>query len=142
MIGNVPVEFLHQRGAGDPNLTARFHKSRQVVQVQIVGAVVHERVEAHDRIEERRRERQRPGIRMDWEDGAIDSSVASALEIVRCAEPQIRRPDLDAEFALQKIDDAAQPQPRSRTRNPGFSSRPSASHSVSQRELAPPLSAA
>src|SRR5512147_1512807 len=39
----------------------------------------------------------------------------------------------------RKIDDDARPHPRSRTRIPGFRSKEEASHSVSQRELAPPL---
>src|SRR5579862_1764346 len=42
----------------------------------------------------------------------------------------------------RKIDDAARPQPRSRTRMPGLKSIFSASHSVSQREFAPPLTLA
>ena len=42
----------------------------------------------------------------------------------------------------RKTDDAARPQPRSSTRMPGFSSRPSASHSVIHRGLAAPLTPA
>jgi hypothetical protein len=42
----------------------------------------------------------------------------------------------------RQIDDVARPQPRSSTRSPGFSSSPSASHSLSHSALAPPLALA
>src|SRR6185503_20211049 len=42
----------------------------------------------------------------------------------------------------RKTDDAARPQPRSRTRMPGRRSMASVSHSVSHREFAPPLTLA
>src|SRR5436190_14258759 len=42
----------------------------------------------------------------------------------------------------KKIDDAARPQPRSRTRMPGLSGSASLSHSANHSELAPPLALA
>ena len=100
--GTGVVDLLHEPGAGDAHRAARFHEPGEVVQVQVVRAVVEERVDRHDGVEELRGERQRAGIGVDREDAVLDAGVPDALQVLRGAEPQVGGPDLHAELAAQE----------------------------------------
>ncbi len=83
MIRNGPLDFSYQPGSRDPHRATGFHKSGEIVQIQVVRPVVDERVDADDRIEEVRGERQRPCVRPDREDAILDPGVPNPPEIVR-----------------------------------------------------------
>ena len=102
MLGNRAVDLPHQPGPGDSDRAARLHEPGEVVQVQVVRAVVEERVDAHDGVEELRGERQRPGVGVDREHAVLDAGIPDALEVLRGAEPQVGGPDLHAELAAQE----------------------------------------
>ena len=70
-----------------------------------------------------------PASRIRW----MFSEALNHRSVAQTCTPNSRR---------RKIDDAARPQPRSSTRMPGRKSSAVVSHSVSQSELAPPLTLA
>ena len=119
-LGQVPgdrvVNLAQEPGQGDAHRTARLDEPGEVVQVQVVRAVVHEGVDGHDGVEESLGERQRPGVGADREDAVLDAGVPNPLDVLRGAEPQVRRPDLHAELAAEE--DRRQSAPASEVQHP------------------------
>src|SRR4051794_15349601 len=101
VVGNRNVELTGQSGAGDADGAAGSYEASEVHQIQIVGAEVHERVDAHDGVEEPSGERQRAGVRVNRKHAALDAGVAYALQILGGAVPEVDGPNLDAEFAVE-----------------------------------------
>ena len=66
MLRHGAVHFLHQTGTSDGDHAARFHEAREVAEIQVVGAVVHEGVDGDDDVEECVRKRQRARIGVNW----------------------------------------------------------------------------
>ena len=102
MIGNRTFDLLHQSGSGNSHKAAGPHEMGEVVQIQVVGPEVRERINAHDGVEEVPGEWQRPGIRMDRIHAVQGARVPDALDILRGADPKVGCPDLHAKFTMQK----------------------------------------
>src|SRR5205807_1741056 len=83
VIGNRTVDLLHQPRPGDRYRATRLHEPREVVQIQVVRAVVEERVDRHDRVEELRGEWQRPRISVDREHAVLDAGVPDPPQVLR-----------------------------------------------------------
>ena len=96
------LDLLDDAGAGDADRPAGLHEMREVVQIQIVGAVVRERVDRDDGVEELGRKRQRPRIRVNRKHAVVDTGIADPLDVLRGAEPQVGGPHLHAELAPQE----------------------------------------
>src|SRR5262245_7041246 len=96
------IDFLHQPCARNSDQTLRLYKTGEVIQVEIICPIVDEGIDADDRVEEIRGERQFPRIRVDWIDAVLDACVADSLEVLRGAEPKISRPNLHAVFPVQE----------------------------------------
>ena len=116
MVRNGTFDLLHQPGPCDTEQAARLQKASQIVQIQIIGPVVDERIDAHDRVEELRGERQRSRIRVDRKHAIVDVGIPHALKVVRGTEPQVGGPHLDPEFATEK--DRRHRQPAAEVQHP------------------------
>src|SRR5439155_6452565 len=102
MLGRSPLDFSHQPSTGNSHWAARLHKPCEVVQVQIIRPVVRKAIDAHDSVEELSGERQRPGVRMNRKHAVFDPGIPNTLHVLRGAEPEVRCPNLSAEFSPQE----------------------------------------
>src|SRR4051794_29373430 len=93
MLGNGTLDFLHQSCSGDSDYATPFHESSEVAQVEIIRAVIHKGINAHDRVEELRREGQRARVRAHREHALFDTGISNSLEVLRVAEPQVGGPN-------------------------------------------------
>ena len=96
------INFLHQARARNSHLSRGLYKSREVIQVEVIGAKVRDGIDTDDGVEKIIGERQRSRVGMNWKDAIVDTGVANALGILRGAEPEVGGPNLDAEFAAQE----------------------------------------
>ena len=102
MLGRRPLDFSHQPGTSYSHQAARLHKPREVVQVQIIRPEGRETIDAHDGVKELSGERQRPGVRMDRKHAVFEAGIPDSLEVLPGAEPEVRCPNLRAEFSSQE----------------------------------------
>src|SRR6266508_3952540 len=96
------IYLLDQPGTGDAYRAAGLDEPGEVIEVEVVRAVIEERVDGHDGIEEVGGERQCPGVCVDRKDAVRYAGILDPLKVFAGAEPQVGGPDLDAEFATQK----------------------------------------
>jgi hypothetical protein len=102
MLRHASFDLLHHTSPGDAKHAMWLQKASQVVQIQIIRAVIDERIDRHDGVEELRGERQRSRIRVDRKHAVGNIGIPYALKVVRGGEPQIGRPDLNRKFAAQE----------------------------------------
>src|SRR5688500_16740222 len=102
MVWKRSFDLSNQPSTGNSYRATGFHEMSEVVQVQVIGPVVVERVDRHDGVEEVRGERQRPGVGMDGKYAAFDAGIPNALNVLRGAEPKVSRPNFHTEFSPQK----------------------------------------
>jgi hypothetical protein len=102
MLGNGTFDFLNKPGPGNSHEAVRLHKSGEVIQVQVVRAVINEGIDGDDRVEKLRGERKRTCIRVDWKDTLLHAGIADPLEILCGTEPQVSCPYLNSVFTVQK----------------------------------------
>src|SRR5437667_2306235 len=102
MLGNRTLDLPHQSGASDPHQAARLHEPGEGVEIQIIRAVIHKRVNAHDGVEELGGEWQGPCARVDRENPVLYAGIAAPLEVLADAEPQVSGPYLDADLTVEK----------------------------------------
>src|SRR5262245_31439955 len=102
MLGNGAIDLLHQAGAGNSHLASWLHKPGQVVQVEIVGAVVDEGIDSNNGVKEVNPEWQVPRIGMHWEHAIGDPRISDSLSILRDVKPQVRCPNLYTKLAMEE----------------------------------------
>ena len=80
MLGHRISYFLHQSGTRDSYLATRLDKPGERRQVQIIRTIIHERVNANDRVKKFGGERQGAGIRMNGKNVLFYPSILNALK--------------------------------------------------------------
>jgi hypothetical protein len=78
--GNGAFDFLHQSGAGDGDGATGFDEAGDVVEVELVGAVIDERIDGENGIEETDGKQERAGVGMDGEDAVGESKTINSAE--------------------------------------------------------------
>src|SRR5215472_3641847 len=85
------LDFPHQPRPRNSHPTLWLHKTGKVIQVQVVRAKVSERIDTKDGVKKVRGEWERPGISAHRKDAVLDACVMDPQEVLRGAEPQVRR---------------------------------------------------
>src|SRR5262249_42322684 len=82
MLRRRAIEFLHQASPGDSDGRAGFDEPSKVVQIEVVGAKVHERIDRDHDIEEIVCKRQTARVGVDGEYAVLDACVSDATQIL------------------------------------------------------------
>src|SRR5512141_2127718 len=102
MILRGTIDFPDQPGTRNSHRAARLHKPSEVVQVQVIGSEITDRVDTDNGVEKVPSKWERSCIGGQRKHPILDARIPDALKILRGTKPKVCSPNLHPKLPPQK----------------------------------------